>query len=154
MVLTRVPMQSATRAAAVRLLTGYAADAGVKLQIYGGRPRSIAPPTGFIDRLTETAIEFTTNGAGTRGTRQRTVVADIVVIWASLDSLEETTQKDGFGDGFSDWVADRFHEIAPNTTCVVLGSEDTPNYVPEWMPPAEQRSYYATLIRLEGFAAT
>ena len=37
-------LQASLRAAAVTLLTDYAADANVRLQVYPARPRSINPP--------------------------------------------------------------------------------------------------------------
>ena len=35
-----------------------------------------------------------------------------------------------------------------------IETTDVPDYVPDWMPPAEQRTYYASRIVLEGLALT
>jgi len=146
--ITRIAMQTRARAAAVDLVTDYAASAGVQLQVYPARPRSIAPPTAFVDRIRETLTEYTV------ATRQRVPTVEMIVLWGRLDDLEAVTQKDEFVDGFLDWVADRYHAIAPDTLVSVTRTEDIPNYIPDWLPPEQQRSYYATQISLEGFAAT
>lgn len=151
MVMARIPFQTQARAGAVQLVTDYAADVGVKLQVYPARPRSIAPPTAFVDRITETLTEFTSIF------RQRSPVVEVVVIHGLFDSLEAATQKDAFIDGFLDWVADRQHAFGANTLVSAVSTEDLPGYTADWPPlnqVANPPTYYATLIRLEGFAAT
>ena len=138
-------MQQAMRAAAVELLADYAASAGVKLQFYPGRPRSIAPPTGFVDGIRETLDHSTI-------LTKRQPAADIILIHGIYDSMEAADQKDAFMDGFIDWVEARFHAAGVNTMVAVSESEDLPNYVPEWMAPDKQLVYYATRITLEGYA--
>ena len=142
----RIPFQTLMRAAAVTFLTDYKNAAGVRMQVYPGRPRSIAPPTGFVDLIRE-SISYT-------GLNQRTPQADIIVIHGLFDSLEAVTQKDAFVDGFIDWSLDRLHQANANTICAVVETVDVPDYVPEWMPPTEQRTYYASRITLEGLALT
>jgi hypothetical protein len=141
-----VPMHTAIRAAAVTLLTDYAQDAGIKLQVYPGRPRSIFPPTAFVDRISET-IDYVGITL-----RQRNPIASVVVIHGRFDTADTADQKDAFVDGFLDWVTDRYHAMGANTTLGGVSVEDDPNYVPDWLPPEEQRSYYATLISLRGYA--
>jgi hypothetical protein len=142
----RLAFQSLVRAAAVTLLTDYAADASVKLQVYPARPRTIAPPTAFVDLVRET-IDYT-------GLRQRHPIAEVVVVHGIFDSKEAADQKDAFVDGFVDWVYDRIHTAGGDTTVGVVETEDLPNYVPEWIAPeaAGVRTYYATRIALEGLA--
>lgn len=142
----RYAFQAAMRAAAVTLLRDYAADAELKLQVYPGRPRSLHPPTAFVDGLRESVL-FT----GPR-MRQRTVTAEVVVLHGTFDSADTADQRDEFVDGFTEWVTENVHAAGANTTIGGVAIEDEPNYVPVWLPPAEQRDYYATRISLEGFA--
>ena len=137
--------QVAMRAAAVSLLTTYATDAGVKLQVYPARPRSIYPPTAFVDGIRE-SIDHKTN------LTQRVPKAEVIVIHGIYDSMEAADQKDAFVDGFIDWCETRYHTAGANTMLGLEETEDLPNYVPEWMPPEQQLVYYATRITLEGLA--
>lgn len=146
MTATRIPFQTLMRAAAVAFLTDYANDVGVRMQIYPGRPRSIAPPTGFVDLIRE-RISYT-------GLNQRIPQADVIVIHGIFDSMEAVNQKDAFVDGFIDWSLDRLHQANPNTLVAVVEVADVPDYVPDWMPPEQQRTYYASRITLEGLALT
>jgi hypothetical protein len=139
-------LQADLRAAAAQLLTDYATSAGTKLQVYPGRPRSIFPPTAFVDVIRET-IEY----VGVT-LRQRRPTAEVVVIHSDIDSKGAADQKDAFVDAFLDWVTDRYHAVGSNTLVAVTETEDLPNYVPEWMPPEQQLVYYATRITLEGLA--
>ncbi|MES2156081.1 MAG: hypothetical protein V4510_13185, partial [bacterium] len=138
-------MQQAIRSAAVGLLYDYATDADVTLQVYAGRPRSIAPPTGFVDTVGET-LDHTTN------LTKRFPTASIILIHGIYDTLEAANQKDAFMDGFITWCEARYHAAGANTLLAISESEDLPNYVPEWMPPEQQKVYYATRITLEGYA--
>jgi hypothetical protein len=133
------------RAAAVAFLKDYAASAGVKMQVYPARPRSIAPPTGFVDAINET-IDHTT--ALTR----RNPSVSVIVVHGIFDSMEAATQKDDYVDGIVVWADARYHQAGANTMLGISDSEDLPNYVPEWMPPAQQLVYYATRLTLEGLA--
>ncbi len=139
-------LQADSRAAAVSFLSAYASDAMVKMQVYPGRPASIHPPTGFVDLIRE-HIDYPGQTS-----RQRTPVVEIVVIHGIFDSKDATTQKDAFTDGFLDWAWTRYHQAGANTLCAITDTEDLPNYVPEWMPPAHQEVYYATRITLEVLA--
>jgi hypothetical protein len=140
----RYALQTGVRAAAVSLLTDYAASAAVRMQVYPGRPRSLAPPTGFVDRLTE-VIAHT-------GLNQRTVTVDVIVLHGLFDSQDAADQKDAFVDGFIDWQLDNLGAAGTDTVLTVVATEDIPDYVPEWLPPEQQRTYYATRISLEGLA--
>lgn len=141
--------QADVRAAAVALLTEYAAgDPGhptSRLQVYPARPRTINPPTGFIDGINE-RITYTGQ------LRQRTPVVEVIVVHGLFDSKEAAIQKDAFVDGLLDWTYARIHEAGANTTVGITETEDLPAYVPDWLPPSEQRTYYATRIALEGYA--
>lgn len=139
-------LQAALRSAGVTLLTDYAASAGVKLQVYPARPRSIAPPTAFVDIIRE-SIEYIGPTL-----RQRKPIADLVVIHGIFDSKEAADQKDAFMDGFLDWVNTRYHAAGANTLVAVTDTADEPYYVPEWMPPEQRLVYFATRITVEGLA--
>jgi hypothetical protein len=141
----RYAMRQAVRAAAVELLTDYAAAAApvVTLQVYAGRPRTIYPPTAFVDAINEPEITYT-------GLRQRRPQAEIILVHAVYDSLEAVTQADQFTDEFLDWVTDNAAAAGPATLVSISSIEDIPAFVPEWMPEDEQRTYYATRLVLEG----
>lgn len=139
--------QAAYRAAAVTFLTDYANSAGVKMQIYPGRPRSLVPPTGFVDTIRE-AIKF----VGVT-LYQRTPQVDVIVVFGVFDSADTVAQKDAFVDGLIVWAATRPSQAGANTTIAVVATEDLPAYVDDWVTPKEaQRTRYATLITLEGFS--
>jgi hypothetical protein len=138
--------RAAMRQAAVDLLTDFREDAGIKLQLYKARPRTILPPTAFIDRITETIEPIGLAGI------QRTPQVHIYVLHGLFDSADAVDQGDRFVDGFIDWTKTRYHAAGANSLVAITAIEDDPNYVPDWQPQAEQRTYYATLITLEGFA--
>lgn len=149
----RVTLRVDLRAAAHELLSDYAASASIKLQVYRARPRSIHAPSAFLDVMRETRAY--------RGIQlvQRTPQVDVVIVHGprlpdggSFDSGDAADQADAFVDGFVAWVDANVHAIGPNTTVGAMAVEDDPNYVPDWVPVAEQRSYYATRITLEGYA--
>jgi len=141
-----VGFRADVRAAAVTLLTDYKADANIALQIYPGRPRNIAPPTAFVDNIRETRV-FTGPTLV-----QRTPTVEVIVLHGLFDSKDAVEQGDAFVDGFLAWVDDRYHAAGASTLVGVVSTEDVPNFVPDWLPPEQQRTYYATQIDLEGFA--
>lgn len=136
--------QAEARAAAVTLLKDYATSADVKLQIYPGRPRTIAPPTAFVDGIDED-ISYIGH------VLQRHMTVNAVLVHGLLDSKEAADQKDAFADGFIEWVRTRYHAANPNSLIQVSSLEDDPNYVPDWLPPEQQKTYYATRLGLEGW---
>ncbi len=136
--------QADMRAAAVTMLEAYAASASLKLQVYPGRPRSLMPPTAFVDRIRE-SITFD-------GIRQRSVSVEVVVLHGMFDTKDAATQKDAFVDGFVDWATANYHAAGANTILEPRAVEDEPNYTPDWQPEDQQRTYFATVITLEGFA--
>lgn len=148
MTFTRVPFQTQARSGAVALLEAYRSDAGIRLQVYRARPRSINPPCAFVDAINETMTEFTIT------TRQRVPTVQVIVVHALFDSGEAADQRDAFVDGFADWVQDNYHAFGTNTLVGAVAIEDIPAFVPDWMPQVEQKTYYATRIELEGFAST
>lgn len=146
MVFTTIPFQTAMRAAAVQMLTDYAFAANIKLQVYPGRPRTLYPPTAFVDRLLETLI---TTGPTMRQRSPRVIVT---VVHGLFDSKDAVEQRDAFMDGFLDWVLFDYHAAGATTLIDAIATEDIPNFVPDWVPPEQQLSYYATEITLGGYA--
>jgi hypothetical protein len=138
-------MRNAMRSASVALLEGYAASVNVAMQVYPARPRSIYPPTGFVDAINEPTITYT-------GLRQRHPQAELVIVHDIFDSKEAAQQADDFVDGFIDWVTDNASAAGAATLIEVRATEDDPEFVPEWMPPEQQKQYYATRITLEGLS--
>jgi hypothetical protein len=132
----------------VQLLTDYAAAAGLRLQVYPGRPRAVLPPTAFVDAISETL------GSYFGSVRQRRVAVTCLVLHGLWDTADTVAQRDAFVDGFVDWVADRYHAAGANTLIEATTVADDPAYVPDWLPDDVARVYYATRVVLEGFAAT
>lgn len=144
MVATRLSFHTAMRAAGVSLLSGWASGASVGLQVYPGRPRSIYPPTGYIDGIGDTVAY--------EGLRRRTASMEVMMIHGVYDSEEAALQKDAFVDGFIDYVTDNPYAAGAATNIEYRSSEDIPDFVPEWMPLDRQVTYYATRIILEGLS--
>jgi hypothetical protein len=144
---TTIPFQALMRKAAVDLLTEYATGASLKLQVYPGRPRSVYPPTAFPDLMREETV-FT---GPTQ--RQRTITVELVAVWGLFDSAEAVAQRDAFCDGFADYVTDNRGKADPRSVIASVAFQDIPNFIPDWLPPEEQASYYATRIALEGYVS-
>lgn len=148
MTVTRIPAQTAARAAAVALLEDFKTDVGIGLQIYRARPRSVKPPTAFIDGLSEDITYY----VGMHHDRRPRV--SVVVLHGLYDSGDAADQRDAFVDAFFEWVLEHRGEMDAKSDFRVANIEDEPTYVPDWLPPNEQRTYYGTRITLEGFATS
>lgn len=144
MTITRVNFHAAMRGAAVTLLTSYKTSAGINLQIYPGRPKSVYPPCAFVDRMT--GSDTPTGPA----MRQQNIGVEVVVLHGLYDAADTVAQRDDFMDGFGNYVIEQYHAAGARTLITAASYEDDPNYVPDWIE--EQRTYYATRITLEGFA--
>lgn len=142
--MARLAMRTLMRAAAVQFLEDLKSDLSLTMQIFRARPRSINLPCAFIDRLTE-SIEYT-------ALNQRRPQAEIVVLHGLFDSGEAVDQADLLADALVDIVFDGVHQIDPKTTVAVTSVEDDPSFVPEWLAPELQRTYYATRFTLEGLS--
>lgn len=127
------------------MLTDYAASASLRLQVYPARPRSINPPTAFIDLIREDR-EFT----GLLVQRKPTV--EVIVLHGLFDSAEAVEQADAFTDGFLAWCDDNYHAAGASTLVGAVSTEDIPSFVPDWLPAEQQRTYYGTQVNLEGLA--
>lgn len=137
------------RAAVVQLLTDYATSAGIRLQVYRGRPSSIYAPAAFVDDgLTE---RFDYLGPSLVQRRAQVVVT---VLHGLFDSGEAVDQRDAFVDGFLPYCASRYHQAGANTLVGLVSADDQPVYTPDWLPPDKQRTYFATRLVLEGLAQT
>lgn len=146
MVVTRIAFRTEMRAACVTLLEDYAEAMMTRLQVYPGRPRSINPPTAFVDSISED-YEYSNVSW-----RMRTATVDLIVLHGNFDSKEAVDQADAFADGFLDWATDHLHAAGANTVLGIVNVTDDPTYVPDWLVPAEQRTYYGTRISVEGRA--
>lgn len=136
------------REAAVDLLTAYATEASIRLQVYRGRPASIYAPTAFVDSISE-RVEFVGPTL-----YQRRPSVEVIVLHAIFDSGEAADQRDAFVDGFIAYAASQYHAAGANTVVGVVGVDDVPAYVPDWLPPEKQKVYYASRITLEGLSQT
>jgi hypothetical protein len=141
-------LQASMRAAAVDLLTDFAADEGITLQVYPARPRAIMPPTAFVDKI-GAKVEYS-------GLRQQTATAEVVVLFGIFDTAEAADQRDAFVDGFLDWVTSNLDAAGPNSTIGLVALDDEPAYQPDWRPAQSLNGpdaiYYACRITLEGYA--
>ncbi len=139
-----LPFAEQARAAMVELLTGTATDAGIKLQVYRGRPRSINPPTAFIDVFRETFTDYT----GIYWAARK-IGMEVICLWGLYDSGEAVDQRDRFVDKFYEYVLPRFHAAGGNALVEVQEILDDPTYVPDWLAPDEQRTYFSTRFTVE-----
>lgn len=137
-------MAANMRAAAVALLEAYRASAGIKLNVYPGRPRSITPPHAFVDIIPERVSHY-------GQLRQRQPTAQVIVVHSVFDAADAVAQRDAFVDGFMNWATDQgLHAAGANSTLGVVAVDDDPNWVADWLPPDKQFQYYATTFSLEG----
>jgi hypothetical protein len=150
-VLDRIAFRTAVRAAAVQLLRDYGAEANVKLTVYPARPASVRPPHAFVDTVRESIPRDQYLGPHAI---QRFPVAEVVVLWGLFDSAEAVTQADQFADEFLVWVLERPYAAGARTTIGVTAIEDEPTFVPDWLAPEYQKTYFATRISLEGHATS
>ena len=129
------------------LLTAYAAaqSPAIRLQVYPGRPRSINPPTAFVDIIRE-EIDYKGTALGTR-----TADVEVVVLHGLMDTAEAVDQKDAFVDGFLAYVDVNIHAAGGERTFGGVSTEDVPDYIPDWMSPEQQRTYFGTRIVLQGY---
>ena len=141
-----VSFRESLRDASMTLLRDYAADVGLDLQTYPGRPRTVVPPCAFVDRIRESVTYLGPTF------RQRTPVVDIVLLHGRFDSKDAVQQADRFVDSFLDWVTNNVHAAGPNTTVGITSIEDDPTYLTDWQAPEVQGTYFATTFSLEGFA--
>lgn len=139
-------LQANGRAAAVAFMHDYGVDAGLRLQTYPGRPASIKPPCGFVDTLRET-YDFTGPTI-----IQRTLLIECIVLHGLFDTADAAAQKDAFVDGIVEWARTRYHQIDPNSVVGLVAATDLPAYVPDWVAPEYQRTYYATQLTFRGEA--
>lgn len=133
---TRQTARSGTKA----LMEGYKSSASSKVQVYGGRPASIYPPTLFIDAINEASI------ISTRGPRLRAPAVDVIAIRGLFDSEEAADAQDAMVDDFLDYVRLHFDISGGGVVVTADSIEDLPAYVPEWIENAP--IYYASRITL------
>lgn len=144
--MTRIAFQTRMRAACVALLNSYKSSAVPNLEVYPGRPQTIVPPHGFVDRIDET-INYTA------GLRQRHPVAQIVVIWGPFDSKNAAEQRDALVDGFLDTVTDNAAQANTATLIELNSIVDEPTFLPDWGSDTQRNTtYYATRFFVEGLA--
>jgi len=139
-------VQTAYRAAALALLDDYASSVSLDLTTYPGRPASIHPPHAFVDRMGAVI-----DPVGPDSNYQHEPSCEVVILHGDFDSAVAVAQRDAFVDGFVLWVKEHIHEAGSNTLINVASIEDEPTYVPDWLPPEYQRTYYGTRITLEGY---
>ena len=143
-------LQADARAAVVDFLTDYAAGSpgfpNSKMTVYPGRPVTIAAPHGFVDSVRST-IAYTGPTL-----IQQTVTVEAIVLHGLFDSKEAADQRDAYVDGLIEWQRTRYHQAGANTIIELRTTEDEPNYVPDWLPPERQKTYYATRLDFEVYA--
>ena len=144
---TTIAFQTKMRAGVMTLLREYITGTGIKGQIYPGRPTKLFAPSFFPDLMNEETVF-----SGPKN-RQRTVRASVLAVWGLFDSLEAVTQRDAFCDGFADYVTDNRDVIDPAAVIGAISFDDIPDFVPNWIAPDEQITYFATRITLEGYVS-
>ncbi len=141
-----LPFAAQVRTATMSLLNGTASAAGIKLQTYRGRPRDIKPPTAFIDLFRETWTDYTGVIYAAHN-----ITVEAIVLFGLFDSGEAVDQRDRFMDSFYEYALPLYHVAGGNSTFAVTEAVDDPTYVPDWLQPSEQRTYFSTRISLEAF---
>jgi hypothetical protein len=117
---------------------------GKKLQVYPGRPASLYPPTAFVNRIRERIDPWGP------ARHQRHPIVDLVFVHGVFDSGDTVRAGDAFVDAFLEFVEGQPHAAHANSTLDVVETTDDPNFVPDWIPPDQRRTYYATIFALEG----
>ena len=131
----------------VSALEAYKQSAGIKLQVYPGRPRTIEPPHAWIDARHDVVVSEVAGSA-----MEHTANVELVVVHGMFDSAEAITQRDAWVDGFNSYLRDQLRSrglAGGNSVLERWRVDDIPNYVPDWLPERERTTYYATLYRLE-----
>lgn len=139
-------VQADYRDAAVALLEACATAASIPLQVYRGRPRTLYPPTAFIDGMSDELEPH----PGASLLFRHTPLVEIVAVWGLLDSGEAVDQRDAFVDAFHSTVRQAPHQAGGATLIAPRSLGDVPAFVPDWLPEQEQNVYFATRIVLEG----
>lgn len=140
---TTVPFQTQCRAAAVSLLTAYAADVSLRLQIYPGRPRSIYAPCAYVEGIDERLVL-----TGPR-MRDRSATVRMKVLHGLFDAADTVAQRDAFVDGFVDWIYANPHAAdAASMFGDEISLSDDPAFVPDWLRPEDQRQFFATDVEV------
>lgn len=146
--MSRLPLQTAVRAGAVTLVDGYRTASGARLdQVYRARPAQIKPPAAFVESIAEDTTQFTAEEG------QRVVRVAIRLVWGVYDSGPTVDVRDKFIDGFYGHVMDNPHAFGGNAECDWLGTADTEQWSPPWLPE-DDSVYFSTLVTLEGRAST
>ena len=138
-------VQATYRAAVMDLLQDCADNANVQIQLYRGRPKSIYPPTGFIDSMHDELD----NPVGALFQHHPRIV--VVLVWGLYDSGAAVDQRDAFVDAFHDWVRSNYHAAGSASLIAPTSLDDEPTFVPDWLPEEQQIPHFATRIELEGF---
>ncbi len=142
-----LPFSEQVRSATMDLLRGAVSGAGIKAQLYRGRPTSINPPAAFIDLFHETFDDYTGVIWAARHVR-----VEVLVLFGEFDGGETVDQRDRFVDKFYEYALPLFHAAGGNSTFALVEVQDDPTYVPDWIAPANQRTYFATRMSMEAFA--
>lgn len=146
---TTVAFDADMRNAAVTMLRAFKEDSsysGKPLSVYEGRPASLRPPHAFVDQIRE---RISLSGPLMR---QRFADLDIVVVHGTFDSADTVAQRDAFVDAFADWILANPH--APGASTLLgdsIAISDEADFVPVWLRPADQISYFATRITVAGY---
>jgi hypothetical protein len=131
-------MRAEMRAAAVTLLEGYkTANDGALRQVYKARPLSIATPSGFVDSIDESELNYTP--AGTQRTtpsrssrRSKTTTAGFLsgFPFATEQSSERTTRPSSPSPG-KGWCPVSFSSPSgrPVHECRTVGAPRVPVYL-------------------------
>lgn len=127
-------------------LAAVATAQSVKLSTYPGRPASIALPHAFVDVMREDNVV-------SGHLMQRTVQADVVILWGTFDSKAAVEQKDAFVDAYIEYLRDvpNYASAGPSSLFRVASTEDDPTFTPDWLPREAQRPYFATRVTVEGY---
>lgn len=129
----------------VSALEAYKSAAGVSLNIYRGRPKTISPPHAWIDTRHDDISSIMAGSA-----MDHTATVEVVVVHGEFDTAEAVNQRDAWVDGFNSYLRDSLRGeglAGGNSVLEKWTVDDTPDYTPTWT--VTERAYYATIYRLE-----
>lgn len=128
-------------------LEAYKDLAGIRLNVYAGRPRTIEPPHAWIDARHDTISSIVAGSA-----MDHSAIVEVIVVHGLFDSESAVTQRDAWVDGFNSYLRDQLRGrglAGGNSVLERWRVDDIPNFTPDWLPERERTTYYATLYRLE-----
>lgn len=131
--------RASLRTACYQLLTGFKTASGLLQQVEKAKPGAYHVPLGFVGAIREREI------ARDPGTRVRTPVADVFLVFGPSDNLEVANAQDAAVDAFIAYCDLHLDQADPATLLELTETEDVDLPV---KGPTGELAYIATRCRL------